>query len=158
MVRVEALFAERDSELQVLENLALAQQRSASSPAGANRAARDPRRQCGHSVVMDLDTSVVPLGPAAVALDAVIVFAVALPLVVGMGVDLSSVWGQGRAAPSIALAGMLDLLLVGDPLAGPMPGWWCIPLQSMPTLPRRLLQDGPGRQRAAGDRQGPSGP
>jgi hypothetical protein len=40
VVRVEALFAERDSELQVLENVALAQQRSASSPVGANQRPR----------------------------------------------------------------------------------------------------------------------
>jgi hypothetical protein len=41
---------------------------------------------------MDLDTGVVPLGPAAVAPDAAIVLAVALLLVVGMEVNLSSVW------------------------------------------------------------------
>jgi Kef-type K+ transport system membrane component KefB/mannitol/fructose-specific phosphotransferase system IIA component len=75
------------------------------------------------------------VGPAAIALNAVVALAVALLLLVaGMEVDLSAVWRQGRAALVIALAGLLVPLLVGGGLAWLMPSWLGIPPQGMPGL------------------------
>ncbi len=67
-------------------------------------------------------------GPAAIALDAIIVLAVAmLLLVAGMEVDLSTVWRQGGTALSAGLGGALIPLAAGAAAAWYAPAWWGMP-------------------------------
>ncbi len=72
-------------------------------------------------------------GGAAVALDAIVILAVALLLLVaGMEVDLSTVWRQGKAALYVGLAGLLVPLAVGGTLAWFTPQWWGMPAGASP--------------------------
>ncbi len=72
-------------------------------------------------------------GPAATALDGIVILAVTLLLMVaGMEVDLSRVWRQGKATGSIALASVLVPLVVGGCLAWLAPSFWGMPRGGQP--------------------------
>lgn len=72
-------------------------------------------------------------GPAATAIDAVVILGVALLLLVaGMEVDLSNVWRQGTTALSVGLGGALIPLAVGGAVAWLAPEWWGMPPSGSP--------------------------
>ena len=72
-------------------------------------------------------------GPAATAIDAVVILGVALLLLVaGMEVDLSTVWRQGTTALSVGLGGALIPLAVGGAVAWLAPEWWGMPPSGSP--------------------------
>lgn len=72
-------------------------------------------------------------GAAAVALDAIVILAVTLLLLVaGMEVNLSTVWRQGKAAISVGLGGLIIPLFVGGVLAWIAPQWWGMPSGGSP--------------------------
>ena len=72
-------------------------------------------------------------GPAATALDAVVVLGVALLLLTaGMEIDLSKVWRHGRAATLVALGTTAVPLLVGAVVASLAPSWWGMPATGTP--------------------------
>ncbi|MHB8897881.1 MAG: cation:proton antiporter domain-containing protein [Thermoguttaceae bacterium] len=72
-------------------------------------------------------------GSAAVALNAVVILAVTLLLLVaGMEVDLSTVWRQGKAALWVGLAGLVVPLSAGFLVAWAWPQWLGIPAGNSP--------------------------